>query len=81
MQRITLDSEISYIVTEKELNEIRADERSKTIKEIEEKLNEVYQMNAYCAEDYCTEDGISCDSCLKVKIYQVLEKIKAGDEK
>ena len=34
MQRITLDSEISYVVTEKELKEIRADERKRVIHEI-----------------------------------------------
>lgn len=34
MQRITSDSEISYVVTEKELKEIRANERIKTIDEI-----------------------------------------------
>lgn len=34
MQRITLDSEISYVVTEKELKEIRAKEREKIIDRI-----------------------------------------------
>ena len=34
MQRITLDSEISYVVTEKELKEIRADEREKVLKAV-----------------------------------------------
>lgn len=34
MQRITLDSEISYVVTEKELKDIRADERKKVLEEV-----------------------------------------------
>lgn len=38
MQRITLDSEISYVVTEKELKEIRADEREKVINEVKQYL-------------------------------------------
>ena len=37
MQRITLDSEISYVVTEKELKEIRAEERRKMADELAEK--------------------------------------------
>lgn len=38
MQRITLDSEISYVVTEKELKEIRADERVKVLDEVKQYL-------------------------------------------
>lgn len=38
MQRITLDSEISYVITEKELKEIRADERAKAIEFVVDKI-------------------------------------------
>lgn len=38
MQRITLESEISYVISEKEINEIRAEERKKVISEMLSKL-------------------------------------------
>lgn len=46
MQRITLDSEISYVVSEKELKEIREDERRKTIDVIENVVLDIVE-NGY----------------------------------
>lgn len=64
MQRITLDSEISYVVTEKELKEIRADERKKAIEKIRE-LKKHSGETPFCTKEYCPHhEDAYCFDCM-----------------
>lgn len=67
MQRITSDSEISYVITEKELKEIRADERTKTIDEYKNNVLNVFC--TYCNQEAC-EGGCmgSIQECAEARL-------------
>lgn len=74
MQRITLDSEISYIVTEKELKEIRAN----TLREVEEAMyHECFEVNHY-------KDGLQrwdSGNWFRYKLFEnVMGKLKKGEQ-
>ena len=60
--------------------EIRADERAKTIDEIEDIVDEINNQGFHCKDDYCDDDNHDCAECMAKAILDSLARMKSNVE-